>query len=701
MTARITLGDLVLGGSNTYEWPIVPGVAPQEQFWNVSAPRADEVRLGTPVTYSKAGVRKPLTVQQLYVLEVLPATSPRQRVLHVSDRRWLWSRKWISSAFNVRRATGDKFLVNNTDSIENAVVQPTLAYAKWSIFPPENGSVPWTALQVLDFVFKKLDQPYRIDESVGRAKDVAALNVQDLELDDSGAKALERVLAYLPGTDVYMDHDGTAVVYSTLPGEEFATTRVRGEPPFPFLRRMHATYPGDVQIVNRRALRPRRVHVLFTPEVEIRMNFQEGGTVDRDAPNLVNVAPAPEPQTTLADGRVVARGSYVPLETLFTAWGAFGFDPSTEGTRAVSIEVLRKHAFKHGWAGFEQAFANQPLQPFNAVYAQRAACAVDNWRRTYQVSEFFMQRLASIRAERVAILNTETGAYAPAEVFCDWVRRPSMLGLAKDIADDNTTQGWAVRGYAPLLANARVLPGGRDAVDVADPQAGIIRVHPQVDPYGHSQAMALGYPSTDGGIPSINLGKANEEAEDLYAQWDCVELEEGFKLAVVLTCVPASPNDTAKFHRVSITAEEANAGPADGPDVYIRVFPGVMTARFAWSDALGNDLVQSVRGFGPGYPLAALVNDGFVRDVALASAKRLYSSLRDGPMGSAAVDMDPDIKPFGNVTSVRHVMSGGVTETIVTFGAVRTPADIRPYLDASTRRAIDRMLGSGSGGSRP
>lgn len=686
----VKFGGVYLGGANSYEFEQAVGVSPVVKNWVVTAARAARIPVGVPLdlVISGSSRRKEVTWRKLYCLEIGPGPTPHQRTLVVSDCRWLWSRFHVASGFNVRRTTGDKFFANNTTQIENAIIQPELAYAKWSLYPPDNGGTPWTALQVLDTTFRAIEQAYRIEGTLPEVE------VQDLELDDTGQNAMDRVLARFPGADVYIDMDGTAVVFNTLPPPT-VKTQVRGEPPYPFLARKHAIYPGDVQTVSRRALRPKNVHVLVTPEVEIRADFDEGGTRGRDELSLVNVCAVPDVSLTLTDGRTVARGTFVPLESLFSAWGAFGYF-----NRQMSTEILRKNALKHGWASFEQEFGNNPLEPPDPVNQRRASAVVDAWRRLYQLDEIFIQRLTGLRANRVAILNTLTAAYAPAEAYCDWTRRPSFKGYAGK-PEANMNHGWAVQGYAPLLADAKVAPA---RVTIEDASAGVFRVDPVVSPYGTVQAQVWGYPAAVGSAPAgalpqqDGLARANQQREDLYARWDCVELSSTFKLAVILTANPASPNDIRKFHKVTISQSEAGESGAEGPDVYVRVFPGVITARYGWSDELGQQITDAIRGRAESLPPGALTNESLVRAVALATAKRTYANWRDMPLGSAQIDMDPEIHPQGSLASVRHVMNGGVVATVVNFEGPKKPFDLWPFMDSGTRRVLLRYLGNASSG---
>lgn len=675
MSAEVLLGGVALGGSDAYSWGLSAGVAPVERLWTVSATRAEAIQAGVPLTLEIQSSGHPrLVFREVYVLEVLPGPDPFRRVLRVADKRWTWSRKWVAAGFNVRRATGDKFLANSTDKIETAILQPDIRYAKWSLFPPENGETPWDAEGVLREVFRQLGEPV-----VNVDAKLPEVEVQDLELDDDGAAAVERALAYLPGADVFVDYDGSVVIFNTLDRRELEVLGRTSAAP-------HATYPAVAGMVDKRHLRPHRVRVLFTPEVEVRFDFTEGGTVTRDSNELRNVAPVPD-VTLEVPGRElpVARGTFLPLDTLFSAWGAFGM----KGV-PLSTDALRRNALRHGFGALEHEYGNNPLAAFDVVNAARIRTAVEHWRKTYQVAEVFMQRLASIRAVRVAILNTETGLYAPAEAYCDFTRIPTHKGLAR-LGNANVNQGWTARGYAELLADAQVAPA---VVSVIDGQAGVIRVEPQLDPFGLSQAMALGY-ATDGKLPSQLTGEANRTAVDLFAQWGMVELDASFQLAVVLTGVPASPNDLRKFHEEVIEASELGE-TGSGPEAVVRVFPGVVTARYAWSDDYGQEVLDALRGLGKlPEPGVACVNLDQVQEVARASALRLFELYRDRPEGANLVDADPELRPAGTVAAVEHTMAGGVTESLVTFGAVRRPLDVWQYLSASTRRALLRVLHRG------
>lgn len=677
-TPVVKFGDVFLGGATVYDWEFRSGSAPVERAFTVSAARADACAkfLGQPATYVIEGPRSTLTVQNLYLLEIQPGDDPYTKRIRIADRRWLWPKKWAMAVLNLRRTNGNKFLAGE-GRIETKLIQPEIKYARFSLYPPENPGTVWSARDALTWLIEGiLETPLVFDD------EPVQVEIQDVDIDDQGNAAVDRIMSHLPGMDLYLDAEGVCHVYDVFSGRE---AQIRAA--LPALQRDG----GWVGTVDKRALRPSKVVVLFTPEAEMRLDYTEptaGATRTRteDEPTLTNVGPTTDVETTI-DGQVLARSSWADLEKQFAAWGPFGIH-----NKQITFDLLRRYALKHGFAGFEQAWGNNPLIPPDSVNMARAGMVAACWRRLFRIDRYWVQRLLAIRPYRTAIVNYETGAYAPASVYSDWLRRPSYKGFAK-ATDPNLRHGWAVRGYptSGKLADAEPAPA---RVNVIDAAAGIIEVAPQLDPYGLSQAMLLGYPES--GVPSQALGDANRTGQEVYARWDRVVLEAGWKLAVVLTVVPASPNNIDRAYKVEVTPEQIDPspGPSEGPVVYARVFPGVMTARFAWSDDQATQLRQAIKGEGP-WPSELLVNPEFVDDVAKATAKRIYDTLRDRPMGSPSFDMTPGIYPAGTVSAVRHTMASGECTTSLVFGVVTQPADLERFMRASTRKAINRVLNDG------
>lgn len=673
-----SLGGVTLRGSSSYDWEFRAGTVPVERLWRITARHAERFRgmLGQPQELVIKGPRKTLRVQHVYPLEILPGPNPHLKLLRVADRRWLWPRRYVSGRMNERFATGTNFLANDSGLIENAVLQPELRYRKATLHPPSNPATPWTPRQVVEYVFEQIGQPIDIKASAAVLLNAETFEVQDLLLDDRGHEAVDRALAYFAGVEVYIDRAGNAVLYRPLDNS--------GLNILPRLARKQVT-GADIEWVMRPEIAPGSIIVLITPELECRFNHSEGASRTRDTNGLIQIAPSPDPSTVLTTGKRVARNSLVDQEVLFATWGAFGFLGE-----ALSFSVLRKYGYAA--SVLEQMYGNNPQAVFDPVAAARIRAATQSWRRLYRIDEEFMGRLEAVRAVRAAVLNTETGQRAPSPAFCQYTRRPAARGFLRSLDEPNKQAGWAVEGYADRLEDAEIAPA---EVRVLDPVTGVIRVEPQLDPWGHADAIMLGYPEKDFVPTTTGESDANRTGDDAYAQWLAGPMAGDFKLATVLTVVPGSPNDLRRFHQIEIPSSRFGLA-AWGPPLYVRVFPGVMTARFAWSDDRGDEIVSAIKGTAD-LPLSLMVNREDVEAVAEAVARREAEAWLPRLEGSVDVDLDPELAIESSISSIRHGLFGGVTNTRVSAGAIRQARDIWAYLPASTRNFILKTLvGSGA-----
>lgn len=656
-------------------------MTPLDRVYNVTKDRAERIKafLGAPQLLETTSPGRPDSIWDfIYALEIKPGSDPFMRRVRLSDRRWLWPKRWVAITMNKRRATGDTFLVGG-DRLENKILLDRLRYAEYSLFPPDSPSGVWTARDAIEHVLvNELDTPV-----VFKDEPPTQVEIQDLIIDDQGADAVARIMAYLPGMNLYINRNGEAVIYDTQSGDEEAILEAAPPP---------QTGGGTVEVVDKRALRPSKVIALFSAEIEQRFNYAEpaAGVTQvstDDTPVLEAVMFSPDVLTTLADGTEVTRGSIIKQQDAFTAWGAFG-----SLNKEVSFDVLRKQATGYGFGAFMQAWGNNYKTPPNPVNTARASAAITSWRNDFQIERIYVGRLESVRAYRASILSLERGIYAPSEAFADWTRRPGFYGFSRGL-DANDNQGWAIRGYPTdeLLDSARAAPA---RVTVRDDGSGLLHIEPTLDAFGFNTEQWFGFPE-DGLLPSQDAGKGKSQGLILYRHWKAVKFEAGWKLAVVLTVVPGSPNTLDRFYQVEITPDQIKpeVGPSEGPVVYVRVFPGVMTARFGYRDESAAQITAVVKGEAPYSTISdRLLNEDFVNNVALAAATRVYEPLRDRPIGSMSVDWSPEMEPGGSLGTVEHIMSGGALTTRATFSAVQQPLDVWRYLNASTRRAVLMVL---------
>lgn len=690
-----TLAGVALGGQNTYEWPLTTGVVPHEATFEITLDvfaaleqaNAFGISLESPgLSYvvKRAG-QEVQRVERLFIVDVYPGSNSEfTKRIRVVDRRWLWSKVHVATSYNVRRATGESVVVADGRNPETPDLVPQITWAKPSLL---DENVAWTANQVLDDVFTQVSGvPPRLDG------DFDGLPVDDLVLDDPGHFALERVLAYFPGAAVYLDYQGNAVVKDSL-------SRAEREVFERFKDKQQVT--KGVDVIDRRYSRPSKVVVLFTPELDMRFDYEEAPTGTQtnleDSNRLHNVAQVTEPQGLEVNGQNLGPGSWAKMSDLFTAWGTGpGQRPGGGAPRQLSFDILRKH-YASDFRHLQLEFTMLNYLPY-APWVRRMAAARAAYRRTFRIDRDFMARLASVRPVRASVISPNTGARASSPVYSDYVMRPGLRGQ-NPLSGVDSPHGVAERGYSDLINSSSLQPAPV-RITTVDPGAGIFQLVPQQsDAQGWYQAIMLGYPDTTEagstnrynaakGVPVQSLGHPDLSTRLLFgACWDYVTLEADWKFCTVMSCVPASPNNTQRLYKLEITAAQLGEGPAFGPPVYVRVFPGVVSARFAWLDEDAAVTVGRLRGESTAWP-TQLVNRSHIDDVAEASAKRVYELYRDRPFGSMQVDAVGDIEPVGLIDRVTQQMQGGATTTRIDFGTVRSPLDIWRYLPGSTRRAL-------------
>lgn len=681
---QVTLGGVTLGGDSSYMWPLVDGTSPAEVFWTVSAERAEKIPLGKPLELKIVSDRSTLQVADVYCLEVLPARSIKQRVLRVCDRRWKWSRGWISSTLNVRRTTGEMLgLLGEGQALENIQFDPALRYAKWSLYPIGEGSAPWTLRNALDYVFDQIEGGQAWKTADGSLPDSTIL---DLGLVGPPSVCLDQLFSYsASGMSVSLDKSGVAVVrVQAKAGKKQDLPKIRKQ-----------LIGSDMTLSDRRAIRPKAVRVYFEREQEIRFFYSENGTYVRDTPTLINVAPSPDPTLTV-QGKNVARGSFIGLQVLFTAWGAFenvsGLSYAFPGG-ALSFAGLSMFGFQ--LEVFEQIAANG--LKFDVASARRIRTTVEHWRKTYQIDEQFMQRLGSLRPNRVRILNPLTGTRAKSDVYCSFTRRPNHLNpLALKDTNEKVPLAWRSQfDGGPMSGADCAAPAD---VEVRDAQAGILRIEPVNDYAAIFDATVFGYCTGDGtprggDSPTNDLGEANRARRDAFAQWTAARMDADFKLATVLTAQVASPNNTKRLHAIEIQASTMGESAAEGPVICAMVPAAILTARFAWDDGKQEEIVNAIKQGAPP-PAELLVNPAMVEEVAKATARAVYHSYVDMPLtssGPVSIDMDPSRMPDGSITAVAHGLKGGITVTELMSSGVRRPVDIWPFLPAPIRDRLMRL----------
>lgn len=662
-----TLGGERLLAIGRVGWSLISGTDPHIRTFEMEAGAAQRVlaqtRSGQTLELSiEVPGRVPLKIQKLYALSGGPsAAHPQILEVLVADRRWLLPRLYVERVYNLRRRTGERRILREGDAPEQlAQVVDDVHFAAWSLFPRDNPTTRWSARNIVADVLERLvPGDWEIAPSLSRE-----IDVEGLLISDPGPAALRRALGLLPGADVYVNETGKYVVYDRRDGGE-ETVLGNADPPIsgPLLTRK-----SDLRLS-----RPKRVRVRTVPELELRLDSRsEGGTVTEDTREIENVLPVPDFQLTMADGRIVPQGSWERVDDVLTAW--------TNDVRPGQTVVLSHDIIQRAWfnGGFFQAFVQLAGIEPDLILARRVAAIYEHYRQTWRVDRRMMDRIASLQAVRVGILDAETATRAPAVVYGDWTVIYTLRGGVSEQTRQLSRFADTFDGYATSLADARIAPA---VVSILDPEQGIIQFAYELDPHARlaqvAPGKALGRSAADNELPVADPREERQGGRGLLASH--LRLESAHQVATILTIVPGAPNDERRLHEEIVEPAEAfkalgidSAPPCDGPEWEIRIGAQLETARFAWRDdnaAAVEDLL-GLTGSNPGGTarLGEPVNKDRLRALAVANAAALYARFVDRHEGELHTALSPGIRPTGSIAAVTHTLdpnSGATTEAIL------------------------------------
>lgn len=689
---EVTLGGIPLDSFGTIRWRISAGVEPVQEVYEVLKETADKLLAlkDEPQTLKfEVPGRQPVTFQGVWILSAAPGSRPDTMGILVSDLRWRFSRKLIKRHFNIRRRTGARRRLGPEGTpIQVAPVTDDIDFQAWSLMKPDGtpaggasgstGLVRWTPKAAIENVLKELadGEGNAFDYSINEGAITAELSFEMVELADQGPEALSRLLSYIPSTDLYVDKDGRVVLFSRLDGSE--TAEITNRIPY-----VEGAIP---KFINFEQVRPKEVHVYFTPEIEVR--FDASGTTTEDGRFLTNVLPLPDPNTEMR-GQNFVQGTWFPFsQTLYNAWNA------TVAARIPMDETVINALW---WAGkLQQLYARfgeiQPLE----LWAQRVAAIHNHYRQTYQINRRWMDRMHSIRNYRVGILDPENGTRAPAQAFTDYcIRADDLTVRVQNVGN----LGMNIFGYNALLKDAKAAPV---EIQLLDTDIGIVHLNYVSDPWGISAELI---PSAVDNIPTADISNLSRPlwwhgAKISGGSPAMPQLHSTHQVAVVLTAAPAAPNDKRQMYKRVVTLAEVQnvpgvgLGAAKGPPMEVWVGP-LITARFMWSDAYAPQIEAAfgVGGLEEANLEPLLVNGDDVEAVAKAFAADVYSRFTNRWQGGMSMMLDEHVNPAGNLLEVSHAIeASGLPHTSFTLPAERVRLDPWGHLPASTRRIVMREV---------
>ena len=715
---EVRLGGYLCLRSSAAVWKLTTGTRPHVAQFDLPPAWARSLYDGMgPYTLTiNPGVGSPVTVEQLWVLNVQPGPNPYISTVTVADRRWFWSYKHVLRRYNVPRAVGNKRVIDNALAAQPFSVAPDMAFAPYSI---RDGKTPWDAFAMLKDVFEDVS---KAEESAsGGSKlpvtfDTDLLNsiknvpVQNHVVDDAGDSAIMRTLAFFPEADVYIDYDGTAIVYSKVSGREKEIVSAL----LPEMREGSHT-----DLVENSVVRPKEVHVKFTMEIEAALKFSEGGVgetttdADEDERKLINVLPIPDYQLTVS-GTNLVQGSWTEINTgLFNGWGAM---PFVGTTATMSLAFLRRimMPFKDAYSCLQITGALPDRVQTLKDWPARISACTNHYRQTFQVQRKLMDRIFAIRPYRIATVNPLTKQRSPALMYGDYALIPSMRFNMRNAAR-NSQLYFAINKTAypasgRLDDTANPSPGW---LEVVDGEQGIIRCHYVTDPNRQFE-MVLPSQIDINQMPHGNLDRQNEAPVSFNAiksRGSVPRLASNFKLLTVLTVVPASPNDNRQLYTVKVKPSEiesmlpgacaAGLANARGPIMEIRIGPNVETARVQWLDSKSEQIERAL-GIRAGEPnLSGLViNDGesnenfgaSLKSIARDRAAALYASLADRFEGAMVGALQPaSIAGYAGEISL-EIRPDGVTLTKAVMEPKAVQLNLGAFLDSNSRNAIFKLV---------
>lgn len=739
----ITLGGVTLAASAGIAWRYVSGVAPYTTTMQVHTSGWERLKgeIGKPLELKIRDSRgHQTTIKEVYILHLAPSDSPHRVTFVVSDRRWLWGYKLIVRDYNMPRKTGDRTAFQ-TVPVETQTVVDRFDYYPYSLTGSQNNK-RWTAKEAAEDVLKLLvEDDYTVEswpvietEGGGGASD-ATFTLQGVTLRDAGDMALSRLLGYIPGADIWVNDEGKVVVYDAA---DLGAAKTYYE------RLPRATYAGEAAVmVDRSKIRPSKVLVYYQREMEVRFDFADDYRTQPAVNNLVysepyleNVLPTVDPSTTLFEfdselreyiSKDVPSGTWVPVHQWLDAMN----QQRPVGSLPWTFETIRIHWLAGDLDGVLGGGNNLDLDEDGSVSA-RVQALKQHFRQTFRINASYMLRARDLLPIRAGLLDPVSGARAVASVWGQAAVIPSTKGRYMAARGTGNPADLAVcrnvdylarstNGGTPLVQTAP----GPAGVSIIDRDIGVFRIEWVVSPYDTVQSFVPCHLVTSSGtngfdrVASITRDLVWQDRRPMSFQTridggsNGILLAQKSKQSVIMTLIPAAPNNKRQFHKVEVTAADVAAiyrsefgvQDGDGPELEVWVPPGELTARFAWRDDVAAkasiaDVLGVTRGDdreagieGPEIPGYVLTNEErSIRPHAISLAAELLVQWADAIQGTVATRIpDEGLKMVGNMSGagirVAAAPSGKI-DALVQFPGQQRQVSRHSLMPESTRQLV-------------
>lgn len=752
----VTIDGVPLAAVGSIVWQTKIGVSPYQTTMTVHKSHWNRLKskLGKPVTLiikDSRGVEKKF--QKVYILHETVGDAPSRVSFLVSDRRWLWPYKLVVRDFNITRKTGELSVFGALPE-QTAVVRDQHRFLTYSL---KKGEQVWSAKDALEEVLKILEsretssgleafrnwviESFPIRESRNNSGEEGQFTLQNIVLRDSGEAALSRILGYIPGAEVYINEQGKAVIFDAA-DLEAPTSVIRGLPP--------ATWDSDnAVLIDREAIRPKMIIIHYQREIECMFEFKDNydetqaGPLgpDPDSPFLENVVQTTDLQTDIIEfdplqkkdvTKTVPAGTWVSIKPWLKACN----ERKPDGSQPWTFNTISHH-----WAPgtLESALGANGLTDLDdkGDVLARVGALKTHFRQTFRINRKYVELFREIKLQRVTLLDPVTGAHSPAGVWGQAAIMPSSKGIriAANRTGDDDKQ--AVYRNVDYLAQSNtgedknVVDTGTSPASVTfeEDDIGIIHVRWIASSYGTEQTIIPCHMTRDGSsTPFVVVRDLAFQDDDAVMHGSHIEsgsnsitLSTKCEMKILLTVVPAAPNNTKQFHTITIEPpdvekvfqKEIGVSNGDGPKMLLFVPPGELTARFGWqkdSDCL--ETIKDLFGFLPPKTNSDGSQDldepgidgnelkGFIlsnekhhlADHALSYATEVLSEFADAWAGSIVTRMPGFSAPLqGNTSGVTFRVAAapsGKIDTVTTFTGQQRSFSRMALLPAAARQII-------------
>lgn len=732
---RIAYAGVELAASGSIAWRFTTGTRPYVATFSVYRTDWDsrlKGRIGREGDLTFLDARSTtLTVKNLTLLHEVPSSAPNLRSFVLADRRWRWQYPLISRDYNVPKKTGDRTAQINVP-FPGFVTTDEYDYKGFSL---KGGDKVWTARAALEDVLQQLQREgdgfsYSIDsfpirESTGEHRN---FTMQNVVLRDQGDVALSRLLSYIPGATLWVDASG---IIRIINGADLSAAERY------FNNLPGATWDGErAVVVDRKAIRPRRVIVHYQREVEVLFEYGDNFSSSTIAlqnparPYIENVIQTVDDKTTVIEYDPIFKGlitkTDLPPGTWvdFKSWLAAMDDDRPPNSDPWTFDTIKMH-WLHGDLDGALGAGGKDYDD-EANISMRIQAIKQHFRQSFRINRRLMDRTRDLKNVSAMLLDPYTGMRAPARVWGQATIIPSKKGERMSRRKDSQeAYVYRVVDYfaptqGPFLNRTIEAPHGPTKVNMIDRDLGIFRLDWIISPYGTDQSF----------IPCLledESGKNNSPRRDLEQQDDepmggGIKVEGGsngifladrLSYRVLLTIIPGAPNNKLAFHREVVDAADVESftegdwriGSGFGPDLEVFVAPTEATARFAWQsdgDAaatigrlLGIDEDDPVESGieGPELPGYVLINEEReLHSHSQAVASEIYVKFADSLQGRVATILpDNGLQIAGNMSGVTvqaAAAPSGKISVMHEFPGVQKPISRLALMSEGARQVV-------------